>query len=243
MARGRCCSGSRPSSRRRTGGLSALSALGTLQADGGDRRGHHRDGHAVRRGSVGGRGGRAPPCAAPDRERLARARASRARPASPRRWTTPRSSRCSARCATRSGPTCSSSAAPGTNDTRHSEQLSTAAADAAGADAVLVVTPYYNKPNSRPASRPTSRRSRGRPGSPIILYNIPSRVVINISPEQLAELAQIENVVGVKQANDDELQPIDGLGCWPATTAPSCGRSRWGSRAASSSPRTSSGAR
>jgi 4-hydroxy-tetrahydrodipicolinate synthase len=45
----------------------------------------------------------------------------------------------------------------------------------------------------------------------VLLYNIPSRVVVNLSPAELADLAQIENVVGVKQANDDELQPIDGL--------------------------------
>jgi 4-hydroxy-tetrahydrodipicolinate synthase len=44
-----------------------------------------------------------------------------------------------------------------------------------------------------------------------VLYNIPSRVVVNLSAEQLAELAGIENIVAVKQANDDELQPIDGL--------------------------------
>jgi len=48
-------------------------------------------------------------------------------------------------------------------------------------------------------------------GIPVLLYNIPSRVVVNLSAEQLAELAQIENIVGVKQANDDELQPIEGL--------------------------------
>jgi len=45
-----------------------------------------------------------------------------------------------------------------------------------------------------------------------VLYNIPSRVVVNMGPELLAELASIENVVAVKQANDDELGPIEGLG-------------------------------
>ena len=46
---------------------------------------------------------------------------------------------------------------------------------------------------------------------PVILYNIPSRTVINMPPDLLAELAQIDNVVAVKQANDDELGPIEGL--------------------------------
>ena len=97
----------------------------------------------------------------------------------------------------------------GSNDTRHSERLSAAAADA-GADAVLAVTPYYNKPNFR-GIKVHYERVANAAGIPVVLYNIPSRVVVNLSSEQLAELAQIENVVAVKQANDDELRPIDGL--------------------------------
>jgi 4-hydroxy-tetrahydrodipicolinate synthase len=97
----------------------------------------------------------------------------------------------------------------GSNDTRHSEHLSAASADA-GADAVLAVTPYYNKPNFAGIKAHYEAVARAA-GIPVVLYNIPSRSVVNISPEQLAELAQIENVVGVKQANDDELQPIPGL--------------------------------
>jgi 4-hydroxy-tetrahydrodipicolinate synthase len=97
----------------------------------------------------------------------------------------------------------------GSNDTRHSERLSAAAADN-GADAVLAVTPYYNKPNFRGIKAHYEAVARAA-GIPVVLYNIPSRVVVNISPEQLAELGQIENVVAVKQANDDELQPIEGL--------------------------------
>jgi 4-hydroxy-tetrahydrodipicolinate synthase len=97
----------------------------------------------------------------------------------------------------------------GSNDTRHSEHLSAAAADN-GADAVLAVTPYYNKPNFR-GIRAHYEAVAKAAGIPVVLYNIPSRVVVNLSPEELAELAQIENVVAVKQANDDELQPISGL--------------------------------
>jgi 4-hydroxy-tetrahydrodipicolinate synthase len=97
----------------------------------------------------------------------------------------------------------------GSNDTRHSEELSAAAADA-GADAVLAVTPYYNKPNFAGIKAHYEAVAKAA-GIPVLLYNIPSRVVVNLSPEQLAELGTIENVVGVKQANDDELQPIDGL--------------------------------
>jgi 4-hydroxy-tetrahydrodipicolinate synthase len=75
---------------------------------------------------------------------------------------------------------------------------------------VLAVTPYYNKPNFT-GIRAHYEAVAKAAGIPVVLYNIPSRVVVNLSAEQLGELAQIENVVAVKQANDDELQPIDGL--------------------------------
>jgi 4-hydroxy-tetrahydrodipicolinate synthase len=97
----------------------------------------------------------------------------------------------------------------GSNDTRHSERLSAAAADN-GADAVLAVTPYYNKPNRAGILAHYNAIAKAA-GVPVILYNIPSRVVVNVPPDLLAELAQIESVIGVKQANDDELQPIEGL--------------------------------
>jgi 4-hydroxy-tetrahydrodipicolinate synthase len=97
----------------------------------------------------------------------------------------------------------------GTNDTRHSEHLSAAAADN-GADAVLVVTPYYNKPNRAGIVAHYEAVAKAA-GIPLIVYNIPSRVVVNIPPDLLAELAEIENVVAVKQANNDEIDQVDGL--------------------------------
>ena len=97
----------------------------------------------------------------------------------------------------------------GTNDTRHSVAL-TRAADEAGADAMLVVTPYYNKPNAA-GMRAHVEAIAATTEKPIVLYNIPARTVVNVPPEQLADLAEIENVLAVKQANDAELGPIDGL--------------------------------
>jgi 4-hydroxy-tetrahydrodipicolinate synthase len=97
----------------------------------------------------------------------------------------------------------------GTNDTRHSRELSKAAEDA-GTDGILVVTPYYNKPN-RAGLSAHFESVAGAVGCDVILYNIPSRSVINVEPDQLAELAQIDNVVALKQANDDQLAPIAGL--------------------------------
>ncbi|HEX3242802.1 MAG TPA: 4-hydroxy-tetrahydrodipicolinate synthase [Solirubrobacterales bacterium] len=98
----------------------------------------------------------------------------------------------------------------GTNDTRHSIELTKAAADA-GAEAALIVTPYYNKPNPAGIVAHFEAIAAAVPDLPLIAYNIPSRVVVNVPPEDLARLSQIDNVVGLKQANNDELQLIDGL--------------------------------
>ena len=99
----------------------------------------------------------------------------------------------------------------GTNDTRHSVEL-TRAACRVGADAVLVVTPYYNKPNRAGLRAHFEHVAEAAGGTPVILYNIPSRCVINLPPDLLGELGrEIANVVAVKQANNDELGPIDGL--------------------------------
>jgi 4-hydroxy-tetrahydrodipicolinate synthase len=98
----------------------------------------------------------------------------------------------------------------GTNDTRHSIELTKGAAEA-GADAALVVTPYYNKPNPAGVQAHFETIAAAIPEMPLIAYNIPSRVIVNVPPEQLAELAKIDNVVAVKQANNDDLQPIEGM--------------------------------
>ncbi len=92
-------------------------------------------------------------------------------------------------------------AGTGTYSTAHSVHL-THAAHAAGAHGFLIVTPYYNKPPQRgivehfKAIADVSDR-------PIVVYNIPSRVVINIEPETIVELAKIPTVKAVKQAHDD----------------------------------------
>lgn len=98
----------------------------------------------------------------------------------------------------------------GTNDTRHSVELTKSAVEH-GADAALVVTPYYNKPNPAGLIAHFEAIADVAGDLPIIAYNIPSRVVVNVPPELLAELAKIDNVVAVKQANNDDLQPIEGL--------------------------------
>ena len=98
----------------------------------------------------------------------------------------------------------------GTNDTRHSCELTKMAADA-GADASLVVVPYYNKPNEAGIRAHFETVAAAVPELPMVMYNIPARVVINAGPELLGEIGQIDNIVAVKQANDEELGPIEGL--------------------------------
>jgi 4-hydroxy-tetrahydrodipicolinate synthase len=98
----------------------------------------------------------------------------------------------------------------GTNDTRHTIELTKAAADA-GAEAALVVTPYYNKPNPAGVRAHFEAVANAVPELPIVVYNIPSRVIVNISPAELAALAEIDNVVALKQANNDDLGAIEGM--------------------------------
>lgn len=97
----------------------------------------------------------------------------------------------------------------GSNDTRHAVHLTEVASEL-GVDATLSVTPYYNKPSERGIVRHYEEIARAT-DRPILLYNIPGRTAVNMGPELLARLAQIENVSGVKQANEAELRIIDGL--------------------------------
>jgi 4-hydroxy-tetrahydrodipicolinate synthase len=100
-------------------------------------------------------------------------------------------------------------AGAGTNDTRHTVAL-TERATAIGVDAVLLVCPYYNKPNRR-GLLAHYRAAAAATDLPVILYNIPSRSVIDMPNDLLRELAEIDNVVAVKQARYDDLAPIEGL--------------------------------
>jgi 4-hydroxy-tetrahydrodipicolinate synthase len=102
-------------------------------------------------------------------------------------------------------------AGTGSNDTHHTAELSGKAARV-GAHALIVVTPYYNKPNRAGLRAHYETVAKAAGDTPIVLYNIPSRCVINVPPDLLAELAAaIPNVVAVKQANNDDLAPIEGL--------------------------------
>jgi 4-hydroxy-tetrahydrodipicolinate synthase len=95
-------------------------------------------------------------------------------------------------------------AGTGTYSTAHSVHL-TREAHELGVDGFLVVTPYYNKPPPRGIVE-HFRVIADVSDRPIIVYNIPSRVVVNLEPETIVELAGIPTVRAVKQANDDLVQ-------------------------------------
>lgn len=100
-------------------------------------------------------------------------------------------------------------AGTGTNDTREVVHLTERATEL-GVDGTLVVTPYYNKPSRLGILRHYETVAKAT-DKPMLVYNIPGRTATNMPPDLLAELAQIEHIDGVKQANADELQLIDGM--------------------------------
>jgi 4-hydroxy-tetrahydrodipicolinate synthase len=100
-------------------------------------------------------------------------------------------------------------AGTGSNDTAHTIHLTEKATEI-GVDAVLVVTPYYNKPNRRGLLAHFGEVAKAT-DKPVVLYNIPSRCVIDMPNDLLAELGQIPNIAAVKQARFTDVEPIDGL--------------------------------
>lgn len=124
-------------------------------------------------------------------------------------------------------------AGTGSNHTEYAVNLSKTA-EQLGADALLVVTPYYNKTSQAGLVRHYTEIANAV-SLPIIMYNVPSRTGVNITPETCAELAKVENIVAVKEAsgnisqiasiaamcgdslhiysgNDDQIIPIMALG-------------------------------
>ena len=92
-------------------------------------------------------------------------------------------------------------AGTGSNSTEEAISL-TKHAEKAGADGALVVTPYYNKPTQEGLYQ-HYKAINDNCGVPIIIYNIPSRSVIDMSVETMARLFELKNIVGVKDATGD----------------------------------------
>ena len=100
-------------------------------------------------------------------------------------------------------------AGTGSNDTAHSVHLTERATEL-GVDGVLVVTPYYNKPNVRGIVA-HFRAVAAATDRPVVVYNIPSRCAVDVPNDLLRELAQIPNVAAVKQSRTTDVEPIEGL--------------------------------
>jgi len=100
-------------------------------------------------------------------------------------------------------------AGTGSNDTAHSVHLTEKATEV-GVDAHLVVCPYYNKPNRLGLIGHYHAIARAT-DKPVILYNIPSRCVVDMDNDLLRELGQVENIAAVKQARYENVEPIEGL--------------------------------
>ena len=92
-------------------------------------------------------------------------------------------------------------AGTGSNSTEEAVELSKFA-EKAGSDALLVVTPYYNKPTQEGLYQ-HYKKINDNVGIPIIIYNIPSRSVIDMSVETMTKLYELKNIVGVKDATGD----------------------------------------
>jgi len=92
-------------------------------------------------------------------------------------------------------------AGTGSNSTKEAVEL-TIHAEAVGADAALVITPYYNKPTPSGMIKHFTAVAEAV-DIPIILYNVPSRTGIDLKPETVIELANVENITGIKEASGD----------------------------------------
>jgi 4-hydroxy-tetrahydrodipicolinate synthase len=97
----------------------------------------------------------------------------------------------------------------GSNCTQTTTETSLAALSL-GADAVLIVTPYYNKPPQEGLFRHYESIATALKGGRIIIYNVPGRTGVNIMPETVLKLAEISNIVGIKEASGNMAQ-IDAL--------------------------------
>jgi len=100
-------------------------------------------------------------------------------------------------------------AGAGSNDTRHAIQLSKEA-EAVGADGILSVTPYYNKATQKGLFE-HFKLIANNVKIPIILYNVPSRTNVNLNPETIKALAEINNIIAIKECNLGQVGDVVNL--------------------------------
>ncbi len=100
-------------------------------------------------------------------------------------------------------------AGTGSNDTRHAIEL-TKAAEAVGADAILSVTPYYNKATQKGLYE-HFKIIANNVTIPIVLYNVPSRTNLNLNPETIKALSEIDNIIAIKECNLGQVGDVVNL--------------------------------
>ncbi|PLX50782.1 MAG: 4-hydroxy-tetrahydrodipicolinate synthase [Desulfobulbaceae bacterium] len=108
-------------------------------------------------------------------------------------------------------------AGTGSNSTSETIEL-TRHAKEAGADGALVITPYYNKPSQEGLYQHFKSVAEAV-DIPMVLYNVPSRTSIDITAETVARCAQVDNIVGIKEATADMNRACDVIGRCPADFA------------------------
>jgi 4-hydroxy-tetrahydrodipicolinate synthase len=86
-----------------------------------------------------------------------------------------------------------------------------------GVDAILTASPYYNKPTQEGQYRHFKAIAEAVPEKPIILYNVPGRTAANIEPQTLARLAEVPNIIGVKEASGNVTQVAEAINAVPET--------------------------
>jgi len=98
-------------------------------------------------------------------------------------------------------------AGTGSNSTAEAVAL-TADAEKAGADGMLVIAPYYNRPNQRGILEHFKAVARAT-SKPIVMYNIPKRTGVNMEPATVIELSKVDNITGIKESSGDMGQVMD----------------------------------
>ncbi len=103
------------------------------------------------------------------------------------------------------------------NSTRDAVEKAQEVAARPGVDAILTASPYYNKPTQEGQYRHFKAIAEAVPEKPIILYNVPGRTAANIEPQTLARLAEVPNIVGVKEASGNMTQIAEATNAVPET--------------------------
>ncbi len=103
------------------------------------------------------------------------------------------------------------------NSTRDAVEKAREVAVRPGVDAILTASPYYNKPTQEGQYRHFKAIAEAVPEKPVILYNVPGRTAANIEPQTVARLAEVPNIIGIKEASGNMTQIAETINAVPET--------------------------